>query len=104
MNVISFECSFVTIFIEMVVAKQCSVCQQVFANKSNLNRHHASVHKKVKKNKDKKDDTKHGIAAVNLKKISKHRLHMQTLNTILWNIVLHLIENKRLGVRLSSRR
>jgi Zinc finger, C2H2 type len=41
--------SFMTILAKMAVLKQCTVCGRTFANKSNFNRHHASVHMKKRK-------------------------------------------------------
>ena len=78
----------------MAVAKICFVCNRKFSNKSNLNRH-ANLHKKnTAKNKK---DAKHVIADVSLQDIPKHGLHIQTLNKVLWRIVLQLIGNKRLS-------
>jgi hypothetical protein len=87
----------------MAVTKQCAVCGRTFANKSNLNHHSASVHQGNGKAKKKKG-AKNIFADPSLKKLSKHGLHMQTLNRVLWNIVLQLIENKRLAIGLTSRR
>ena len=96
MNETLYDRSFMTILVEMAVLKECTVCGRTFANKSNLNRHHASVHMK----KRKKINVHEGV---NLKKMTKHGLHIQTLNKVLWNIVLHLIENRQLGTRLTTR-
>ena len=84
----------------MAVAKKCSICEKSFSNKSNMNRHFASAHQK----KDKKKDMKNAIEGADLKKISNHELRIQTLNRVLWNIVLHLIRNKRLTTGQSSMR
>ena len=95
-NVISCNRSFMTILVEMAVPKDCNVCGKTFSNKSNLYRHRASVHKKNKK--------MNSHEVVNLKrKMTNNGLSIQTLNKVLWNIVLHLIENKRLGPELSRR-
>ena len=78
------------------IAEECRVCARTFDNKSNLNRHNASIHKED--NKDKKKDTKTVIACNSLTKIYKYGLHIHTLNTVLWNIVLHLFETKKLSM------
>lgn len=110
MNVISIERPYTN---KMPVAKQCAVCGRMFANKSNLNRHCANMHMNKNKNKRKKNLrkgdqlTKYVVADVTLKKkkkITKHGLHIQTLNKILWDIVLHLIKTKQLTIGQTSRR
>jgi len=75
----------------MAVAKICIICDRKFSSKSNLNRH-AKIHKKntAKKN------TKHVTADGSLQEISQQGFHIQTLNKVLWRIVLQLIGNKRL--------
>jgi hypothetical protein len=99
----SHDHSVMTIPAKMPAEKECIVCGRMFANKSNLNRHIASIHQKS--NKDKEKDTKTVFARNSLSKLSKHGLHNQTLNTVLWNIVQHLIETKQLSTEhLSSGR
>jgi len=61
------------------------------------------VHMKKDKKKDKKTK-KNAHKDENFLKKTKHGLHIQTLNKVLWNIVLQLIENKRLTTGLSTRR
>jgi len=92
-----------TILVEMAVRKVCEECGKAFSCKSNLNRHIASVHMKKDKKKEKEKE-KNVHKDVNLMKKTKHGLHIQTLNNVLWNIVLQLIENKRLTTGLSTRR
>ena len=91
----SHDHSFMTILAKRPAAKEYKVCAQTFANKSNLNRNIASVYEK--NNKDKKKYTKTVFARNSLSEFSKHGLHIQTLNTVLWNIVQHLIETKQLS-------
>jgi uncharacterized Zn-finger protein len=95
-NVICYNRSFMTILVEMAVPKDCNVCGKTFSNKSNFNRHHASVHEE--------NERVNLHEAVNLKrKITNNGLNIHKRNKVLWNIVLQLIENKRLGPGLSKR-
>ena len=95
-DVIPYNRSFMTIPLEMAVPKDCNVCGKIFSNKSNLNRHQSRVHKRNKRM------NLHEVVKLK-RKITNNGLNIHKLNKVLWNIVLQLIENKRLSPGLSKR-
>jgi hypothetical protein len=72
----------------MTVAKSCTICGDSFSNKSNLNRHAKRFHMTQKKKMSltkKRTNTKTTCGGINV----------QRLNKILWQLLLQLIEHKR---------
>ena len=72
----------------MAVAKSCSVCEETFSSKSNLNRHtnrfHTPQKKKMTRRPKKTQRTNKNIKQGDV----------QVLNKVLWRLLLQLVERK----------
>jgi len=78
----------------MTVAKACTICGDTLSSKSNLNRHVRQKHPSRKR----KSNTIHKALKHEPNNIEPRSHDIKILNTILWDLLMILLNNKHLTI------